>query len=414
MSYSSVLTIAELDSSGQPTLRLVTLVGPSLPLMEAEWSGENNLVTTWYPGNPDEGTQQNLGPREMPSTWRGDWRRTMMGSCPTPVVDDSGSGVVVDPSVLRDLLEGVFRSGRRLRVTWATTQQPDGVDAVAYPIQGSLVREGRAKSWKFTHRSIFDIQWEITFDWVSRGASTPRVTSTRDDTLGQASAPYVASIQDLVDAAGAATTLNLAPSSFTLGQLESVSSGPLALMGVTATAAVGLQNDIVAVASIGSVLPNQPVQIAQAALGHAADALARSQEVYAAFSATPLEVQSANDDAASLLQAFALTGPVSDAALRAEIQAYVFYQKMRAALPTHSPALSGRNLGPSNPGPTTIVGVYLVRDGDTPQRISMRFYRTPDHAADIMRANGLAWHTTVLPKGKQLVIPVISSSTQTV
>ena len=116
MSYSSILTIEELDSNGAAQLRVVTLVGPSLPFMGASWEGENELVTTWYPGNPDEGTQQNLGPKEMPSAWQGDWRRTMMGSCPTPCTDQQGNVTsVVDPSILRDTLESIFRAGRRLR-----------------------------------------------------------------------------------------------------------------------------------------------------------------------------------------------------------------------------------------------------------------------------------------------------------
>jgi len=415
LSYSSVLTIAELDGSGQPTLRQVQLTGPSLPFMDSEWSGENNLVTTWYPGNADEGTQQNLGPREMPSTWRGDWRRTMMGSCPTPYVDEDGNqSMLVDPSTLLTNLEDIFRSGRRLRVTWASTQQPDGTGDSTYPIQFSIVREGRAKTWKWTVRTVHDIQWEATFDWQSRGATTPRVASTRDDTFQQSSAPYVAAVQALINAANAATEENLAPSSFTLGQLESVSGGPVALMTATATSVTALQDDLIAASSIGTSLPSQPVQIAAVALNHAADALAQSQGAYAQFSATPAELMSANDDAVSVLSAYGLFGPVADAALQSEIAAYVFYQQMKSALPTQGPALAGKKTGPTTPGPNTIITVYIVKDGDTPQKISMRFYRTPDHAADIMRANGLSWHTTSLPKGKQLVIPVISSSTQTV
>lgn len=415
MSYSSVLIVAELDSSGQPTLRQVHLVGPSLPFMDSEWSGENNLVTTWYPGNADEGTQQNLGPRELPSTWRGDWRRTMLGTCPTPYVDAHGAqSTLVDPSVLMTSLEAIFRAGRRLRVTWASLQQPDGTGDSTYPIQFTMVREGRAKTWKWTIRTVHDIQWETTFEWQSRGATTPRVASTRDDTIGQTSAPYVASVQSLIDAANAATEENLSPRAFTLGQLESVAGGPVALMTATVASVTSLQNDLLAVSSIGGSLPNQPVQIAAAALSHAADALARSQGAYSQFSATPAELMSANDDAVSVLAAYGLFGPVADAALQTEIAAYVFYQQMKSSLPTQGPALAGKKTGPTTPGPSTVVDVYVVKDGDTPQKISMRYYQTPDHAADIMRANGLSWHTPTLPKGKQLIIPVISSSTQTV
>ena len=415
MSYSSILTIEELNAAGDAQLRVVTLVGPSLPFMGAEWGGENDLTTTWYPGNSGEATQQNLGPQELPSAWEGDWHRNMMGTCPTPYLDETGNASsIVDPSILADSLEDIFRGGRRLRVTWGVQQQADGNDPMAYPITWTKVREGRAKTWKFKPQGAFDIGWNITFEWVSRGATSPRVTSTRDDTLAQTSAPYVASIQALIDAASAASDQNANPSSFTLGQLEAVSGGPLLLMNATATACVELQGDLLAVAAIGTSLSTQPIQIAQAAVTHAANALAQAQSTYAAFSAVPAELMSANDDAVSVMRAYALFGPVQDTAQQAEIQAYSFYQAMRRALPTHSGANQGLNSAKGSPSPDTIITVYPVKDGDTPQKISQRFYKTPDHAADIMRSNGLSWHTTRLPKGKLLIIPVISSSTQTV
>ena len=414
MSYSSILTIEELDSNGAAQLRVVTLVGPSLPFMGASWEGENELVTTWYPGNPDEGTQQNLGPKEMPSAWQGDWRRTMMGSCPTPCTDQQGNVTsVVDPSILRDTLESIFRAGRRLRCTWGTQQQADGSTPSAYPISGTIVREGRAKTWKFKHRTIHDIEWDITFEWVSRGASTPRVTSTRDTTLAQSAAPYCASIQNLITAAQAVENQNLAPSSLTLGQLEGVATAPVALMQVTSQSIASLQGDLLDISALGGQLASQPFQIAQTALAHASDALQRSQDTYRQFSLTPAELMSLDEDAISILRAYAMFGPVQDAALAAEIQAYTFYQAMRAQLPTHSGSLQGKNTT-SSPSPQTVLDVYQVHDGDTPQKISMRYYGTPDHSADILRANGLSWHTPTLPKGKQLIIPVISSATQTV
>ncbi len=416
MSYSSTVTISELDSTGTTIEREVTLTGPSLPFMESEWGGENQLVTTWYPGNPDEGTQQNLGPREVPSTWRGDWRRTMMGGTPTPYQDQNGVlSNIVDPSTLRDSLEDIFRAGRRLRVTWSTQQQPDGTVDSVYPLTGSIVREGRAKTWKFTHRTIHDIQWEITFDWVSRGATTPRVTSTRDDTLTGTSPPYSAAIVSFIAASQAAQTQALAPSALTLGTYESYAGGPLNLMTALSLTVGALQDDIVAVNTIGGNLANQPIQVAQMALAQSADALQTSQDAYQEFSAVPAEVMSSNDDAVSVLLAYALFGPVMDAAQQAEIAAYTFYQAVRKAVPTHSSSLNGKNSVQQTPDPSTIIAVHLCKDGDTPQKISAQYYNgSPDHAVDILRANRLAWYLTSFPTGKQLVIPVISSSTQTV
>jgi hypothetical protein len=416
MSYSSTIAIEEIDANGSTVMRSVMLVGPSLPLMETEWSAKNQLATTWYPGNSAEATQQNLGPRLLPSTWKGDWRRTMMGGTPAQYWDGNGTyQPIVDPSVLRDALEGIFTAGRRLRVTWATQQQPDGSAAGQYAIAGSIVREGRADTWKFTHRTIHDITWEITFDWVSRGgAVTPRVVSTRDDTLVKTAAPYAAAIQGLITASRAAQVQQLAPSALTLGNLEGVAPAPLAAMTTLSVTTVQLQNDLVSIAGIGANLAAQPIQVAQMALAHAANALAVTQTQYQEFSAIPAEVMTSQDDAISVLSAYALFGAVQDQAQQAEIAAYTFYRQMRRAVPTHTSALNGLNSVAQTPAPDTILAYYTTRDRDTAQRISMTFYGTPDHAADILRANRLPWYQAMFSSGKQLVIPVISSSTATV
>jgi hypothetical protein len=411
MSYSSVITIEELSAAGGSTLQVVTLVGPGLPFMGAEWGGENNVVTTWYPGNADEGTQQNLGPKEVPSSWQGDWRRTMMGSCPSQYQDSTGNvSQVVDPSALRDALETIFRAGRRLRVTWTTTQEADGTTPQAYPITGSIVREGRAKTWKFKHRTIHDIEWDITFDWASRGATTPRVTSTRAPAMSAAGSAYLAALQMLQSAANQPFLQLSFCAAITLGNFDATS--PIAVDQASATVDLlaGLQDDYDSLTTINASLPDQPVQVVQAAVAHAADAVDQSDAIYQQYSAVPAELLSANTDAVSVLRALALFAPIPDAALQAEIQAWSFCQKMRDSLPQHAGALSGRNRAASGPDPRTVITIYTVRDGDTPQSISARFYQTPDHAADIMRANGLSWHTTSLPTGRQLVIPVISAA----
>ena len=405
MSFSSIILIEELTQAGGSTPRTVTLVGPSLPFMGAEWKSKNQLVTTWYPGNSDEATQDVLGPQDVPSDWEGAWHCTMMTSCPTPYTDDQGNVTnVSDPSVLRDALDALFRAGRRLRVTWSTTQQADNSTPGAYPITGSIVREGRAATWSFKHRTIHDIDWNISFEWVSRGSTTPRVTNTRDNTLVSAPTPYVAALQNLVNSAQAPTQQLLSPNAITLGLLEATAPGPFGQLADTGVEIAALQVDLGDIAAIGTSLPQQPIQVAQMTLAHAANALATADRVYRQYSAAPPELMSTNQDAVSVLRAYAMFASVADAAMRASIQALAFYQKMRAALPQQTWSLAGQG----------IRAVHLVHDGDTPERISIRYYGVPDHVADIMRANGLAWHTTVLPKGKQLIIPVISSSTQTV
>jgi hypothetical protein len=339
----------------------------------------------------------------------------MMGGCPTPYQDSNGNvAQIIDPSILRDSLEDIFRGGRRLRVTWSTQQQPDGSAQGDYAISGTIVREGRAKSWDFEHRGIHDIEWHITFDWVGRGGTGAKVASTRDDTIQKTAAPYSSAIQGFITASTAAQTLSLAPSTLTLGNLEGIAPAPLLVMSGLASTTTDLQNDLVAITGIGASIASQPVQVAQMALSHAANALQVSQSAYQQLSAIPAETMSQQTDAVSVLQAYSLFGPVQDAAQEAEIAAYVFYQQMRKAVPIHTSALNGLDTVANTPSPDTILATYVVRDHDTAQKISQLFYGTPDHARDIMQANNLPWYQVTFPKGKQLLIPVISSSTQTV
>src|ERR1700722_1773414 len=121
MAAGSVITIAE--TSGTQARR-VSLIGSALPDWGASWKTSQKVVTDWYPGNGTTATQQVLGPREMPSTWEGQWRRNMMVRAPSSF----GSAAQTDqpcatPATLRDFLDLVFFQGARLQVTWTVTKE---------------------------------------------------------------------------------------------------------------------------------------------------------------------------------------------------------------------------------------------------------------------------------------------------
>jgi hypothetical protein len=54
-----------------------------------------------------------------------------------------------------------------------------------------------------------------------------------------------------------------------------------------------------------------------------------------------------------------------------------------------------------------ILAVVVTHDGDTMNRLSQRFYKTPDHAQDICQANRLPWHQGAVPTGTILLIPAL-------
>jgi nucleoid-associated protein YgaU len=59
--------------------------------------------------------------------------------------------------------------------------------------------------------------------------------------------------------------------------------------------------------------------------------------------------------------------------------------------------------------PNTVIAAYIIKAGDTPESISQHFYKTPDHAVDILRANKLSWYTATLTAGHILIIPALAT-----
>ena len=417
MSYSSSIVIEELKAGSGASPRSVTLIGPSLPFMGAEWSGTNQIVTTWYPGNSVEATQQNLGPRESPSSWEGMWRRTMMGKFPTPAKDETGADVkIVAPWVLRDFLEDILRGGQRLRVTWVVTgAEKAGVHATKIGnIDSTIVREGRAKSWKFKHDRMQDIGWTIEFEWLGRGGTSAKALSKRTDNARDSVNALDQSVQtalNLMDdkLASLASNVRLSSSKFSLGQLEQLAKMPGALV---TSFARQIQQNVSALKQLGEIaktVADTPFQITNTMVDLARNTMAVANNFVDEMSRIPAEMHSTQHKVGDMARAAKHFGDVTDAAATVSQRAQELREKVLAG--QHSQA-NGRQHGPqatSGAANAAVVAVYMTKQGDTPEGISMKFFKSADHGVDILQANRLPWHTSVLPAGKPLVIPVLSS-----
>ena len=245
VAYQSTLTITEATGRGGNQPRSIELNGPSLPFMGAEWGFENNLITTWYPGNAIEGTQQNLGPRELPSTWEGEWKRTLMGKVPAKFRDETGADVrIISPFTLREVVEDIGRSGALLTVVWAVTGL-EGIGALsnhaARNTDVKIVRAGRMKSFKTPIDRHTDIRWTMEFHWVSRGQKQNKAgPSTREDqdtsTIANSIESSIKAFKFFADLNKLKATNIRVPRSakvLTLGQLESLAGLPTRLVDNT-------------------------------------------------------------------------------------------------------------------------------------------------------------------------------------
>lgn len=415
-SSSSVLLIQELLADGQTVNRAATLQGSSLPLMGAKWGFENRLKTTWYPGNQDEATQQSMGRQEVPSQWNGSWTPTMMardgGARLLDVETGQGGTQVVDPLALWTFLEQLFSSGRRLRVTWSLDQRPSGADQATSTVAWKIVREGRCRRFVPSFGFNQTIDWEVEFEWVSRGKTTARVAQARDASIGNNSAAYAAALAG-VTAANQLNSNTVNPSYLDLGILEQLSSGPAGSASTLSTSMLRLQDDLQSIVGLGSNLAQQPYQVTKSAVATGRDAQAISQGTYFDLSARAPETFSTQDDAISVLAAWQNLAVVQDATLQAWYAAWLFSRAVQLALPVHAPVLQGE-IGPQNAtDASSVLAVHVCRQGEILPSISQRYYSTPDHADDIARCNNIAWHTYLVPAGTILVIPRISTTSQT-
>jgi hypothetical protein len=401
---SSSLMIEELSSppGGQP--RMVVLQGPGLPFMGAEWGFANALVTEWYPGNGDEATQQSLGPMELPSQWQGKWSRTMMGRAPSVYRDETGAlAHLVDPFTLADYLEAMLRGGARLRVTWAQVSSlPSG--------RGRKVREGRCKECKFKYTRVEDIAWEIQFEWQSRGSRVQTVTSVRDAGLNATAARMSIAQQALTQQITSQSFIQSDPSIYksatplTLGQIDAFANAPATYVNSLLRQVQQTQSQLQAVANIALTLESQPLQIEQSVVNAARNAVAAAHQTIQQFGQVAFETQSQKSNVHDLLRSFRYFGQTSDATYAAALAAQDVVTQLALRAPT---AAGGGSLGVQGAQSSggDFIGVYSCKDGDTPARISYRFYGNMDHGQDILQANRLPWHQPTFNKGQVLLIP---------
>jgi hypothetical protein len=414
--FTSSVTIEEVTAAPGKRARSILLTGSGLPYVGTPWGTNLAVTTTWYPGNADEADQQVVGPQELPATWSGGWHRTMLGRTPAKLVDSSGARLTVSaPSDLANFFEGMQRAGRRLRVTWASDQAPSngagGTLDTSVTISLKIVREGRCKKFEYRPHTVHDFDWAMEWDWLGRGKSTQNVTSTRSGVLTQLGAAYESAIQAILDAANAAQAAKFAPTAITIGQLAALANTPSLAVASALRSVTQLQNELGQIVGIAKTLQSQPASVANMAINHARNTQAQAKAIYREFSSQGVETLSKKGDAASVLAAHSSFGPVQDDCLLGARAAKSFEAEVRKSATVAQQWLGGEKSLAQQPSANTILTVVTAKDGDTPKAMSQRWYGTPDHDVDILRANGLSWYLPRFAKGQRVVIPVISAAT---
>lgn len=422
----SSLTIEELSAPSGKKPRVLVLLGGALPFKGAEWGSKLSMTTKWYPGNPTEATQQVLVAQESPSAWEGVWRRTVMGKVPSQLTDETGQTIqIFEPHVLREVLEDIHRTASRLRVTWAVS----GFSVVGNPGPESLasgggvgrrediriVREGRISEFTTPVDTHTDIRWRMTFEWISRGGSSDRVSKGRND---EDISSLSNALQSSVNALSSATQIKMfsvrpdvlkAPDRFTLGQLESIANAPL-------KAVQGLQQNLQRVVSdfkrLGTIAGKfraLPFTIANQALDFARNTLAVVNQFLDVMGRNPPELYSTKSKANDVIRASKSMNQIVEASRGTAAAAQALQEAIRRTL------VSGANRGQLSSDQTAnvragdLLAVYVCKVGDTPQSVSRKFYGTADRGIDLLRANRMPWYTPTFKIGQVLSVPALTN-----
>ena len=405
----SVLLIEELDDNRE-ALRSIELHGSAMPVWGAQWRTETTIVTEFYPGNAVEGDQQVLGPKEMPSTWTGDWRINQLVSDPSLFTDSDGTPTsVTSPQLLRDIFDSFRANSRRLRVSFIATNEANPAGT------GSIVREGRLQAFQFALTDLTLLEWEAKFDWVGRGGVLQKVVATRADNVPSAAAALAVAADAMLTAIAATELANAAISppanKLTLGRLEAIAALPTSYASALQTSASHVLSDVQQVGTLLTTLKNSPLSIVNSGTAIAKQAIEVCQQFIDDVSRTPSELLTTKSNVADILHAANDFHTVSDSAVVVARKA----QEMDAKIRQQSKAAglsSKAGMKVHVQGSTQvqeILAIHVVKSGETPDAISQRYYQTIDHAVDIMRANKLPMHIVILKPGSILIIPRLSS-----
>lgn len=387
--------------------RSVELRGPALPFRGAAWKASMRLVTTWYAGNGVEATQQVLGTVELPSSWEGMWRRTLMGRTPSSYTTENG-GVfkITTPAAMREIFEGeggIFRSGARLRVVWCVRTKAAGSQSLA-----TMVREGRCKEWEWPHDTAHDIGWKWDWEWQGRGTRQQRVVATRTEGLVSLTSASVLSMNDFVNFASLSPiqTSNRkiahAPTNFTLGNLEALTQVPNALVTGLTRSLRQTAGQLGQIADIVAKVRAIPTQLLNSVKASAKNTVLLANRFVDKISARAPETNVSKPTLADFVRGATFFGKAAIAAQRVSRAATANLHELQTV--QAAPPGSG---GLTVEGPKSILAIKVVKQGDTLASLSVAYYGSPDHAVDIARANHLPWNQVSAPPGSILIIPLL-------
>lgn len=366
--------IQELDGDK----RFITLVGRALPYRDAGFSApvEQRANVTWIPGSP-VGTLTLLGGKETSTTISGMWKQKYL----SPGGEDS-SPIEVDGTPVRnvhevvDLFEKICLYGTRLDVTWM-----------------SVARVGIIRKFEPIWKTHLDVEWSISFEWISRGQEAGALISSTAESVSDIASVTKAKfdlfdliklpinfalfdefVRNLVDTVNAIQDFILDLENYVQNLVRKVTYPAQALRGlVTIVQNIGTE--------VGLLIDDIIGRTSLAIIGTQANvSVSAAMSVDGAASVTPAQKLEAERFKRELVDWAAELKRVAD---------------------EYNDSLSKQLEG-------DVDSTYQAVQGDTLQLVSQRFYNTPHEWRRLMTYNG--FESAVLAAGQVVFIPKLSSA----
>jgi hypothetical protein len=171
--------------------RTLELGGRALPKDTFTLEGKQRAEFTWYPGNPRASVQM-LGTEESPSTLSGYWKDRFLKTT-------TAAGIDVDSPQAMALWNGQ-RPEDALALTLAVEQLRLGGQLLQMKWD-EQVREGILLRFKQTWHRREDVEWEMEFQWTSRGEPAQPTTFAVTPAVDTVSTTLRAKTDDLLEKA---------------------------------------------------------------------------------------------------------------------------------------------------------------------------------------------------------------------
>lgn len=355
MVASSPFVIRELGGDQ----RTVSLTGRAAPYRPFELSGEQSIEFEHLPGAPER-TATVTGPVENATSATGFWKSKFLGdtSADPPFRLDNRPVLTAREAI--KTMDSFRLLGQQLEVTWLDS-----------------LRRGFLKKFVQKWHNSEDVEWEMAFEWISRGEPTQPVVLVTDTGMGDA----FANVSSIFDFLNSISVPPIPLASEILNGLQEITNG---IGNLILDAEGAVQNFTDQITS--------PIRAVRGLIS-TLQSLQGEAELMTAF----LEGQPASAFGSGPPDQQSYSEKQSLALYREELRAWAL--SLRQECVEQRTALSAQIT-------TNLLATYVARDGEDLRDVARQFYGTPFEWRRLLVFNDL--NTLQLFAGQLVLVPPLS------